>query len=147
MVEEERLNPLARRVCDTLLVDHPEWACHIGRRGDDDLEVVVPAPKGSHAKHLVIFTSEGKDIWIRYAPPRMAYAVESLSHMSAVARALLADQAFFLVITDGDEWVETTLLRPGEEPVLGEHQVATIVSWSGKSDSIIAYAPGGRPRG
>jgi hypothetical protein len=59
--------------------------------------------------------------------------------MHAVIDALLRDDAFFVVVTDGDEWVETTLLRPGEEPVLKEGQVANLVSWSGRHDKIVTY--------
>ena len=59
--------------------------------------------------------------------------------MHAVVDALLHDDASFLVITRGDEWIETTLLRPGEELVLVEGQVANIVSWSGAHDKIVSY--------
>jgi hypothetical protein len=59
--------------------------------------------------------------------------------MHAVVEALLADDAFFAVVTNGDEWVETMLLRPGQEPVLREGQVADIVSWSGHHDRILTY--------
>jgi hypothetical protein len=51
--------------------------------------------------------------------------------MHAVVGALLRDDAFFVVVNSGDEWIETTLLRPGEEPVLEEGHVANVVSWSG----------------
>jgi hypothetical protein len=61
--------------------------------------------------------------------------------MHAVVEALLGDDAFFAVVTNGDEWIETMLLRPGEEPVLREGQVANIVSWSGRHDRILTYTP------
>jgi hypothetical protein len=72
----------------------------------------------------------------------MTYSVESESEMHAVIDALLSDRAFFTVITSGDEWIETTLLRPGEEPVLLEGQVANVVSWSGLHDRILAFQGG-----
>jgi hypothetical protein len=48
------------------------------------------------------------------------------------------------VITDGDTWIETSLLRPREEPVLADGQVATVMSWSGLHDKVITYI-GKRP--
>jgi hypothetical protein len=62
-----------------------------------------------------------------------------VEEMHSVITALLADDAFFVVVTRGDEWVETTLLRPGEEPVLLEAQVANVVSWSGECDRLVTF--------
>jgi hypothetical protein len=59
--------------------------------------------------------------------------------MHAVVEALLRDDAFLVVIANGDEWIETALLRPGEEPVLREGHVANVVSWSGRHDKIVTY--------
>lgn len=132
-------NPLAGRVRDSLLERHPQWAEYVEALPGGDLELAIPAPPGSRAGGLVIFTNQGKDIWIRYAPPRMCYSVESEAEMHAVIKALLADDAFFVVVTNGDDWIETTLLRPGQEPVLAEGQVANMVSWSGRHDKILTW--------
>jgi hypothetical protein len=131
------VNPLGERVRDSVLRRHPEWAAYVESTPDGDLQLAVPAPRGSRAKHLLIFTDQGKDIWLRFAPPRMCYAVETDREMHVVIEALLADNAFLSVVTNGDEWIETTVLRPGEEPVLAEGQVANIVSWSGHHDRIM----------
>lgn len=136
---DRRLNPLGLRVRDSLLLRRPEWAEHVRVLKSGDLEVAVPAPRGSRAGHLVIFTARGEDTWIRYAPARACYCVETEREMHAVVRALLTDDAFFVVVTNGDEWIETTLLRPGQEPVLAEGHVANIVSWSGRHDKIVTY--------
>src|SRR5262249_10605068 len=141
------LNPLGARVRDVLLREHPEWARYVDVLPAGDLELAVPAPRGSRAKHLIISTARGESIWVRYAPPRMCYPVESDSQLLAVVDALLHDRAFFLVVSNGDEWIETTLLRPGEEPVLAEGQVADVVSWSGLNDRIVTYMPTGPRRG
>lgn len=136
---EQQLNPLGVRVRDSLLARHRDWADHVNTLPSGDLEISLPAPKGSRAGHLVIFTVRGQDTWIRYSPPRACYSVESEREMHAVVKALLADDAFFVVVTNGDEWVETSLLRPGEEPVLREGQVANVVSWSGRHDRILIF--------
>jgi len=103
----------------------------------DDLEVAVPAPKGSNAGHLIVFTTKDNDIWIRFVPPRMCYAVESESEMLDIIRRLVTDQLVFVVTTHGDEWVETTLARPGEEPQLKCGQAARIVSWTGIHETTL----------
>jgi hypothetical protein len=136
---DEGLNPLGIRVRDSILRAHQDWADYVGVLPSGDLEIAVPAPRGSRAGHLVIFTARGEDTWIRYSPPRACYGVETDREMHAVVGALLADEAFFAVVTDGDEWVETSLLRPGEEAVLREGQVANVVSWSGLHDKVVTY--------
>jgi hypothetical protein len=138
-VSRTELNALGRRIRDSLVREHPDWAERVETLETGDLELAVPAPRGSRAKHLVIFTSRGQDIWIRYAPPRMCYCVETDEEMHAVVGALLRDDAFFVVVNSGDEWIETTLLRPGEEPVLAEGQVASLVSWSGRHDRVVTF--------
>jgi hypothetical protein len=40
-------------------------------------------------------------------------------------------------VTNGDEWLETTLLPANQEPVLADGQVANVVSWSGLHDRIV----------
>jgi predicted type IV restriction endonuclease len=67
----------------------------------------------------------------------MCYPVESEADLHAVVEALLEDRASFVVVTDGDNWVETSLLRPGEELTLKRGQVATVVSWSGVHDKVV----------
>jgi hypothetical protein len=134
---EQALTPLAIQVRDSLLRTHNDWGKYVSALPSGDLELAVPAPGGSRAGHLVIFTARGEDTWIRYSPPRACYPVETDKEMHAVVDALLADDAFFVVVTDGDTWIETSLLRPGEEPVLAEGQVANVVSWSGLHDKVV----------
>jgi hypothetical protein len=138
-MSKDLLNALGRRVRDSLLRKHPEWAAYADVLEGGDLELAVPAPPRSRAKHLVIFTARGDDIWVRYAPPRMSYCVESEGQMHAVIEALLQDEALFAVVTNGDDWIETTLLRPGEELVLADGHVANVVSWSGNADRIVMH--------
>jgi hypothetical protein len=136
---DQPLNPLGIRIRDSVLQAHEDWAEYTRVRPSGDLEIAVPAPRGSRAKHLVIFTARGEETWIRYSPARACYRVETDREMHAVVEALLADRAFLVVVTDGDAWVETAILRPGEEAVLGEGQVANVLSWSGHHDKIVTY--------
>ena len=136
---EHRLNPFGIQVRDSLLRRHEGWGKYVSALQSGDLEVAVPAPPGSRAGHLVIFTAQGEDLWIRYSPARACYSVETDKEMHAVVDALLTDNAFFVVVTDGDTWIETSLLRPGEDPVLAEGQVANVVSWSGSHDKVVTY--------
>ena len=132
----ETLNPFAKQVGAVLLAEHPDWEKYLGTSERGDLEVAIPAPEGSNAGHLVVLTNDS-DIWIRFAPPRMCYAVESEDEMFSILNALLADQIAFIVIMHNDDWVETTLARPGEEPELQQGQTAQIVSWTGIHDRTL----------
>jgi len=134
------LSPFARQVWSALSAEYPEWTEYLGRCGEDDLEVAVPAPPRSKVGHLVIFTSDGKDLWIRFSPPRMCYALDNETEMLAIIRQLQTESAFFVTIWEGDEWVETTLIRPDDQPELEPNQVAHVVSWSGKHDRTINAA-------
>jgi hypothetical protein len=138
-MRDQGLNPLGRRVRDSVLEEHEDWSDYVSVLPSGDLEIAVPAPRGSRAGHLVIFTVRGENTWIRYAPARACYGVETDREMHAVIEALLTDDAYFVVVTDGDTWLETSLLRPGEEPVLGEGHVANVVSWSGRHDKVVTY--------
>jgi hypothetical protein len=133
------LNALGQRVLEALLEEHPEWDAHAEAVDDGDLRLVVPAPRGSRAKHLVVLTDHGKHVWIRYAPPRTCHLVTSEQEMNRIIHALLTDAVSFLVISRGDEWIETSLLPPDQEPTLLEGQVADVVSWSGHNDRIVTY--------
>ena len=144
---EQGLNPLGIRVRDSLLRRHDGWGKYVSSLPSGDLELAVPAPQGSRAGHLVVFTARGEDMWIRYSPQRACCSVETDTEMHAVVDALLADDAFFVVVTDGDTWIETSLLRPGEEPVLAEGQVANVVSWSGNHDKVVTYTQKSPVRG
>ena len=134
-------NALAQHVLDVLLARYPEWAAHADVRKGGDLVLAVPAPEGSRAKALVVLTHQGQDIWIRIAPPRGFYPVGSDEELLRAIDAVLGDRAFFLLVTNGDEWVETTLLPANQEPVLSEGQVADVFSWSGRHDRIVTPAP------
>lgn len=133
-VTESDLNPLAERAWKTLLAKYPEWREHFGTCGSDDLEVAVPAPVGSNAGHLVIFTARGEDLWLRFSPPHMCYGVDDEGEMLDVIEQLMSEKALFVVITQGDSWAGTTLIRRGDDLELEKGQVARIVSWTGSHD-------------
>ena len=133
------LNPLCIRVRDSVLGAHASWAEYVNVLPAGDVEIAIPAPRGSRAGQLVILTARGEDIWIRFSPPYAWYSPDTDGEMHSVLTALLADTAFFVVVTDGDDWVETMLLRPGQEPVLKEGDVANVLSWSGRHDKVVTY--------
>ena len=136
MTPIERLDPVARSARKRLEAEFPLWAVYLDTR-DGELEFAVPAPAGSDAGHLVVFTY-GNDLWVRFSPPRMRYAIDDEDEMVSIIRQLTADEAVFKVITKGDEWVETTLMRPHDkcEPIPG-HSVRC-VSWSGRFDRYLS---------
>jgi len=140
MSKVDSLNPLARRVWNALIADYPDWSEYFGTCGEDDLEAAIPAPMGSSAGHLVIFTANGKDLWLRFNPPTMCYSVDDETEMIHVIRQLLAEKVSLVVVMRGNEWTGTFLIRqdvPGDIPQLKVGEVAQVVSWSGKYDRTI----------
>lgn len=132
----ESLKPFAKQVAGALLAKYPEWKKYLGASDHGDLEVAIPAPEGSNAGHLVVFT-KGADMWIRFAPPQMCYSVESSDEMFSMISGLPADQIVFIVTMHEDNWVETTLAQAHEEPKLKQGQAAQIVSWTGIYDRTL----------
>jgi hypothetical protein len=137
-----QLNPLAGQTWGAILAEYPDWKQYFGTRSASDLAVSVPAPHGSTAGHLVVFTSEGEDLWFGYAPRNMCYALDDCQEMLRVIRLLLADRVLFAVINVGDQWVESTLIRVGEDPELKENEEAQVLSWSGSHDRTVKRASG-----
>lgn len=132
MEEAQVLNPFARQVWKRLETDFPSWKQHLDARCGE-LEFAVPAPSGSSAGHLVVFTNNN-DIWLRFAPPHMCYLVDDENEMVSLIRQLTADELLFKVTVNGDQWVETTLAAPGEKPEPFPGYSSRFVSWSGRCD-------------
>lgn len=134
----EELNPLAARVWARLVSEYPEWREHADTLENGDLECAVPAPPGSSAGHLVVFTARGENLWVRYSPPQMCYALDDEDEMLSIVRQLLHDEALFVATRNGTDWTGTTLIRPGDIPHVEPGEIAQVVSWSGKLDRVVA---------
>jgi hypothetical protein len=132
MTQIERLNPVAKSAWKRLEAEFPLWAAYLDTR-DSELEFAVPAPSGSNAGHLVAFSNKN-DLWVRFSPPYMCYAVDDEDEMVSIIKQLTADEAVFKVITKGDEWVETTLTRPHDRWESIPGLSVRLVSWSGRFD-------------
>ena len=130
-------NPLAGQAWSTLSAKYPHWSSYVTFADEGDLEVAVPAPPGSNAGHLVIFTSGGKDLWVRFNPPLACYPIDDEAEMLEIVRQIQAEQALLTIVTQNNEWIETTLIRPGEQPELRPGQIARVISWSGKNDFTV----------
>jgi hypothetical protein len=131
-------NELARKVKRAVLSQFPEWARYVEMQEGGDIEMAVPAPKGSNAGNLIILTAKGIDIWIRYGPAYMSYAVDDEFELVDIAKQLVTEEASFVVILDNEKWVETTLVQSGQTPMLKPGQTARIVSWLGTYDEEVA---------
>ena len=83
----------------------------------------------------MILTFQG-DLWVRFNPPHMCYAVDSRAEMTSIVRQLLSDKAVFVTTHRGNEWTGTTLLRPGTSPKLGRGETVRMISWSGRFDAL-----------
>ncbi len=138
MVKKRQLNDLAQRVWTRIKEQRPEWEPHFGVSSGGDLEVAIPAPPRSRAGQLVLASSGGSDLWVRFGPEHMRYAVSDADQMLAVAEQLLSDHALFVVINQSGRWAETTIMGPGEDLPLKSGQSAEIVSWSGVRDRVVS---------
>jgi hypothetical protein len=134
----DSLNPFAKRVWSALVAEYPEWTEYSTASEEGDVEVAVPAPPGSNAGHLVVFTVKGQNLWLRFSPPKMCYAVDDEMEMLKIVRLLQVEEILFAVILQGDEWAGTTILKTGELPQLEPDQMAHLVSWSGKHDRVVS---------
>ena len=132
MTQIERLNPVARRAWKRLESDFPSWTAYLDIR-DGELEFALPAPSGSAAGHLVVFT-QGNYLWLRFSPPYMCYAVDDENEMVSLIKQLTADEVVFKVVTRGAEWVETTLTKPQDKCESIPNHSVRLVSWSGRFD-------------
>ena len=122
----------------------PSWGAFVEKRQDGEFAVAFPAPKGSEAGHLHIFTWRG-DLWVRYDPPSMCYAIDTQPELSSIVKQLLGDKALFVSTFRGRKWVGTTLVRRGTRPKVRPGEVAHVVSWSGKYDDTISAATARSP--
>ena len=130
------LNTFARIVQDWVAQSWPSWTEHVEQRQDGEFEVALPAPSGSKAGHLRIFTSRG-DLWVRYNPPRMCYPIDNRAELLSIVRQLLKDKVLFVNIYRGTKWRGGTLTRRGIEPQVQRGEVAQVVSWTGKFDATV----------
>ena len=104
------------------------------RTSGSEFEFSIPAPAGSRAGHLIAF-SNGDDLWVRFAPPRLCYCLDDADGMLSIMRQLMADQVVFKVVMKGTAWLETTLVRPPHKVRAQPGQRVRLVSWSGNFDN------------
>jgi hypothetical protein len=131
----ERMSPLARRAWERIASEFPAWMTHLNAR-DGELEFALPAPSGSTADHLVAFSQENQ-LWVRFSPPYLCYAVDDENEMVSIIRGLTEDKIVFKLTMKGDEWVETTLAKPPETTESCSERAVRLISWSGKHDRLL----------
>src|SRR5579871_52135 len=133
------MNPLAAQTQRHLANAFPDWERYFGICGQDDFEAAIPAPAGSGAGHLVIFTDQGKYLWIRFSSPYMCYLVDDMDEMIGTVQGLIRNEICMVTVTEtaGDAWVETTLCRPTDRIPVQPGRTARIISWSGDHDRTL----------
>jgi hypothetical protein len=131
MAQRAHLSTTAQGAAERLQLEFGSVGTLDTRKGE--LEFSIPAPTGSRAGHLVAF-SNGDDLWVRFAPPYLCYAVDDKDEMLSVLNQLIAEQIAFKVVMSGDEWVETTLVKLPHGLETQPGRSFQLVSWSGKYD-------------
>ena len=127
-------NTFARIVERWVEQSFPSWSRYAKPREDGEFEVAIPAPRGSRAGHLRIFTYRG-DLWVRFNPARMCYPIDSRTELLSIVRQLVKDKVLFVNMYRGTKWTGGTLTRRGVQPRLAAGERAHVVSWSGKHDA------------
>jgi hypothetical protein len=137
------LNPLAARVYAALTHVHPEFAANATKLANGDVELFVAAGTGSKAGALMVSTARGEDIWIRFAPPQMFYAIDDTDELLTIVDALLNERVMFVRLAGPhDEWICTTLVTRGRPVDLEDARSAIVRSWSGRFDQeLVAQTP------
>jgi hypothetical protein len=127
------MNSTASKLRAFVALKYPQWLESVSILDDEEIEISVPAPAGSQADHLVLFTNN-EGLWIRFSPPFMCYGVESVREMGDIVDSILRDEVRFMVTMKGETWVETTLIKQGDSPKIEPGMTYKLVSWSGESD-------------
>jgi len=134
------VNALATEVVDAVLQRHPDWGRFMWPREDDDVEFAVPAPAGSAAGHLVVFTDKGLQAWVRFEPPAMCYPIDNVKELLWVLEQIETDAVAFVATWAGAEWTGTTLVDPRRDLPVNAGETAQIVCWSGTYDRVLPRA-------
>jgi hypothetical protein len=124
----------------------PEWRELTSALPSGDFEIAIPAPSAK-ARHLVLFSAGKTDLWIRFAPPRACYGVESVPELLDIAEQIVQDELCFAVVTEAGEWVSTTLVAAGAKPQADHGQMIEVVSWTGQHDRVTVNPRCRRTRG
>ena len=141
------MSPTARRFVKALVGKFPQFQRHLCVLPNGDFEAYIVAPRTSKAGALVCL-SHGSDVWVRYAPPRAVYAIDSTKELVTIVEQLMSNEIVFVLLSKQRKWSGTTLSRRSDRPVQGVGESVRIISWSGKLDRYIRASrkPGiGRP--
>lgn len=129
----QKLSPTARRFSKALLDRFPQFRRTLRVLPGGDFEAAIAAPRSSKAGALVC-ASRGSDVWVRFAPPRAFYSIDTPSELVTIVEALLNDDVLFVLLSKQRKWSGTTLVARTGRPVQDVGESARIISWSGKRD-------------
>ena len=145
MKKIDQLNPLARRMADTLFVAFPSFARRLEVIAKGDFRTHIRAPKGSKAYGLRVCTLNGEDTWVQFGVQYAWYPVDTEKELLEIVRGLLTDRLKFAVKERHGKHTWTTLVRKAEDLAVKRGEVAKILSWSGTKDAQLIGRVG-RPR-
>lgn len=134
------MSPTARRFVKALVGKFPQFRRTLCVLPNGDFEAYIRAPRTSKAGALVCL-SHGSDVWVRFAPPRAVYAIDSTKELVTIVEQLMTNEIVFVLLSKQRKWSGTTLSRGSARPVQGVGESARIISWSGKFDRYIRASP------
>jgi hypothetical protein len=100
------------------------------------LELDLPSKNNSNFGGLVIQITADKDIWIRNYQKYSAYSVDTTEELLKIVEGIFTDDILWVIGFKDTEWIETTLIKNGEDIETEKGVTYNILSWSGKADKI-----------
>lgn len=138
--KQSSMSPTARRFVKALVTKFPQFGRHLCVLPNGEFEAFSRAPRASKAGALVCL-SHGSDIWVRFAPPRAFYAIDSTKELVTIVKRLMSDEIVFVLLSKQRKWSGTTLLSRSGRPAQDVGESARLISWSGKFDRYIRASP------
>ncbi len=130
--------PLSRYAAETLrevLFRFPDWGKLVlaEHRYSPDFLLEVPAPPGSGAGSLQLFT-EGGERWVLLTNAGPEFPIRD-SEFVPLVESIVQDRVGVAVCTSEEGWEWSEWVQPGEHPPHGERESVRIVSWLGSLDA------------
>ena len=143
MALRARLNEFSAQFARRLLLAHPEWQ---GFARDSEIEsgaveYCVPRPHGDDSPLVV--STDGDQVTVEFDYMHKHFGWSDVPDDRAFDEALafiediLEERVVVGVVMNGDQWVGSSLLEPGEWPEKQPHEMSYLRSWLGTYDEQI----------
>ncbi len=127
------MDSLSNSVLDTIVTHFPELPKTYNPL-TEFLELEIASPTNKSFGGLVIQTTANKDVWVRNYYKCSAYSVDTIDELIMIMKGVFADEIFWVIGFQNDEWIETTLINKGQDVETEKGVTYHVLSWSGNFD-------------